>query len=495
MTECDRDSGIDAGLKGVAWSPESREIAQCEFPGILRRYYQHPSIRRRMLEFLGGTHLEDPSALYILGNDGRSDGIEPSLPSNLPRYLEAGLDIERSLWDRESLIADVDLEYNNFDCPQTAWLNPERAFGLQTTVLNATLSHLGQTGINPLILVSGRGYHLIWAVSRNSTAFRRLIRLGRVPPGLEAKYRNDCSLAGFRVDPDLARAFAGLGLVLEFLGHRVLATSAPTCPIPVKLTAIEVGSGTAGREIVSFDISEYGDPLHHRHIRIAFSAYLKPRQLEWALGEEGVSRLLPIFEIPLSGMSLRQAIETARNPQAVIELAGSSQVHIPDLSGPMELFLDQYERSKLADFHNHFYSEPWEPMPAPETRQVLIPGAPQCLEWLLEHPNDFLLRPAALQHAVRILMALGWRPRAIARLICASYLRECNWGDQWVRLEPFNRAIFYTRLFAGMIATGADELVDMNCVSHREKGYCMIPDCRSNLITFRNMLSKGNQSE
>jgi hypothetical protein len=110
------------------------------------------------------------------------------------------------------------------------------------------------------------------------------------------------------------------------------------------------------------------------------------------------------------------------------------------------------------------------------------------VRFVLDHPNDWLLKPAALQHVVRVLTALGWSPSAIARRICHSYFQDCNWGDTWERLDPCNRAIFYTRLFAGMIATGLDKLIDFNCVSHQEKGYCMIPECSSNLIWYRDML-------
>ena len=110
------------------------------------------------------------------------------------------------------------------------------------------------------------------------------------------------------------------------------------------------------------------------------------------------------------------------------------------------------------------------------------------MDWLLEHPNDWLLKPAAVQHIARVLTALDWRPRAIAQLIYSCYQRDCNWGDHWVRIDPFNRAIFYTRSFTGMIATGNDKLIDLNCVSNREKGFCMVPECRSNLIPYRDIL-------
>ncbi|MBL9152377.1 MAG: hypothetical protein JNK37_07830 [Verrucomicrobiales bacterium] len=46
-----------------------------------------------------------------------------------------------------------------------------------------------------------------------------------------------------------------------------------------------------------------------------------------------------------------------------------------------------------------------------------------------------------------------------------------NWGDY----VPAIRADFYTRLFAGMLDTGLDSLVDLNCTSTQEKGFCFPP--------------------
>ena len=112
-----------------------------------------------------------------------------------------------------------------------------------------------------------------------------------------------------------------------------------------------------------------------------------------------------------------------------------------------------------------------------------------------ENPNDWLLKPAALQHIVRVLTAIGWSPSSIAHRICASYSKDCDWGNTWDRLEPCNRAIFYTRLFSGMIATGLDKLTDFNCVSHKEKDYCMFPECSSNLVLYRNMLLERKKSK
>ena len=478
------DSTWEAQRPSEPWGGESSDFAD-----FLRAYYQHWTVRERMCEFLGGVDPQNATAVYVVGNDGSSDFAQPLSPACLPQCLGAGLEIDRSLWDEDSLIADIDLEYHNFDYPAAPWLDPERAFKLQEPVLDATLRILRQSDVDPLTLVSGRGFHLVWAVSRKSRAFRRLVRLGRVPSSLQARYSQVYSPSGLSVDPDLGRAFAGLGLIVELIGHRVLAASKATCTLPVQLTAIEVGPGIGGREIVSFDLSEYGDPLHTRHIRLPFSAYLKPRQFEWLLGGAGVRRLLPIFTIPLSGMTPIQAIHTARNPDEVLELSRHASARIPNTSEAMENIVDEYEDSELAAFHEQFYNQLRElPLPTISPTSTQIPEAPACAEWLLERPNDWLLKPAGLQHVARILTALEWRPRDIAQRIYASYQRDCNWGNLWARLDPLNRAIFYTRLFTGMIATGTDKRIDLNCASHKEKGYCMIPECCSNLVAYRNKL-------
>ena len=273
-----------AGSGTPRW-PETTGSEITGLSDLLRQYYRNRNVRKRMCEFLGSTDRGKATATYIVATDGWCAYSEPSPPSLLPEYLEAGMEVERSLWDRDSLIADIDIEYDNFDWPAAAWLDPERAFGLQAPVMDATLGILGHAGLDPLILVSGRGFHLVWAIARNSKAFSCLARLGRIPPTLEARYAQSCSPSGSKVDSDLGCAYAALGMVLEFVGQRVLSASATTCSVPVQLTAVEVGPGSRGREIVSFDISEYGDPLHRRHVRLPFSAYLKPRRFEWVLGE------------------------------------------------------------------------------------------------------------------------------------------------------------------------------------------------------------------
>ncbi len=470
----------------AARAPSPTDAADTGLADTLRDYYRHRTIRNRMREFLGATSRHDATAMYITATGGQWDYVEPAAPFSLANYLDAGLEVDRSLWDSRSLLVDLDIEYTNFDCPAAAWTNPARAFAVQVPVMDVTLRTLQQAGLDPLVLLSGRGFHLIWSVDCESAVFHRLARLGHVNASLAARYAQARSPAGAMITPDLGHAYAGLGMLVEFLGHCVVTEAADTSPVPVEITAIEVGPGLGGREIVSFDLSEYGDPLHVRHVRLPFSAYLKPRQLEWNLGAEGVRSLLPMFEVPLDGMTPQEAIGVVHSPDAAVRLSREVRLSIPDRSGPMEVLLNHYEASALAAFHREFYHEP----SAPVSGEICGPirDAAPCLNWLLEHPNDWLLRPAAVQFVSRILMAQGWHPRAIAQLISGCYEKDLDWGGQWVRLDPVNRAIFYTRLFCGMVVTGVDRLIDFNCVSQREKGYCFLPDCRANILPWRDKL-------
>src|SRR5688572_1271185 len=98
-----------------------------EFSGLLREYYLSPTIRERMWEFLGGL-AEKAGAVYIVGHDGFSDFGRPLSLVSLRECLDAGMEVDRSLWDHNSLVADIDLEYHSFDYPVAPWLDPERAF-------------------------------------------------------------------------------------------------------------------------------------------------------------------------------------------------------------------------------------------------------------------------------------------------------------------------------------------------------------------------------
>jgi hypothetical protein len=95
---------------------------------------------------------------------------------------------------------------------------------------------------------------------------------------------------------------------------------------------------------------------------------------------------------------------------------------------------------------------------------------------------------------VRCLLGLGIGPRQIGHMIAQIFSDgQYDWQDQWDIYSPAMRAHFYTRLFAGQIATGLDEAVDFNCVSAQEQGFCF--DAKGcNLKPWRDRLV-SNQKE
>jgi hypothetical protein len=113
---------------------------------------------------------------------------------------------------------------------------------------------------------------------------------------------------------------------------------------------------------------------------------------------------------------------------------------------------------------------------------------PPCTRCILDNPNDWLLKPVGVQHATRMLLALGWSSSEIVAAIRERFESDVAWGDSWVHRDRTYRAQFYVRLFAGLIDSGLDQLIDLNCVSHKEKGYCPGAWCSYNLADYQALL-------
>ena len=450
-------------------------------------YYRNSDVRARIVEFLGGDAIETPTCGYLVAGDINQAPLHHHYGvRDLDSLFNGGLEICRSLGDGTSLLADFDVEYVNFDHAAEVFLEPERAFEIQQPVANTIECTLQEYGISALHFLSGRGHHFVWRIQRDSDAFRRLVQLARGPESLW-KAGHELQLPQEEDVPvELARAFAGLGLVMEFFAHRIKEIAAPITPIPVELTAVEVGPSAHGREMVSIDISEYGDPLYSRMLRAPFSIYLKPWQQRWAFGVHELENLPPLVVVPLQKISWREGILRMRDFAAAQELARHSATKIPDAGESMQKLISDYERSDVAKFHDWFYSQ--EPHPRDHWSdtydQLPLELLPACARISLERPNDSLLRPASIRQLVRVMLALGWHPRHIAGLITSKYARPFGW-TQFKGCDPATRADFYTRVFAGLFATGRDDLMDFNCVSAQEQKTCPFSNCGFNLLDFQ----------
>lgn len=442
--------------------------------------YASPAVRQRLTEFLGGDTLDHATAVYITRTDGCGfDRRDLRPPAELDWYLDRDLDIARSLADSASLLMHLDLEYVNFDSPAEAFVDPWRTFDLQEPAVRVIETLLLEWGIRPLHVVTGQGHHFAWRVACASPVAKRMASLSPAPELVDAcQIRVPPILAG-RIDRDTHGAFAALSLIMEFVAHRVKELAAPLCALPVEVTAVHVGPCVSRqREMISIDISEYGDPLQTRMIRAPFTNYLKP----WVTGlarSLGVEGEIPTFPaIPLHEMDIRQAITLRQVEGEVHDLARRACVRIPEQNDGTARLMEAYLASRLRRFHEFYYSarhDAKDRWPDTYARTPLDP-LPPCVHRVLEWPNDLLLKPAGIQLVTRTLLAAGWHPRHIAGLIRSKFEDAGHhWGVSWDDYEPATRADFYTRLFAGLHLTGLDKLVDFNCTSNREKGFCFPP--------------------
>lgn len=95
-------------------------------------YYRNVYVRQRMIDYLGGTSLDTATCEFLTRCDDLSlKDVDLKKPQQLEFFLDHSLDVGRSLWDRASLIAHLDIEYVNFDFPAEPYLDLNRSFDLQ----------------------------------------------------------------------------------------------------------------------------------------------------------------------------------------------------------------------------------------------------------------------------------------------------------------------------------------------------------------------------
>ena len=412
-----------------------------------------------MIESLGGRSLEEATCYYI----GRCfDSVKPGFsmkrPEELDFFLDRELDVARSLWDRQWLVADLDIEYVNLEFPAEPFLDYERCFSLQEPVVHAIEGILAQAGIASLHTVTGRGHHFMWKIHPASPAFASLARIGRVPAALAGMYARPQPPEGVAVDRLHGQAFAGLALVIEHVSHRILAQAQPRCPIPIVPEAVDMGPQERGSEIIVLDISEYGDPLHTRAVRMPFSLYLKP----WLHGDiitPATEGKIPVMVmVPAGERSTDQVLALMRNPARAAEWAAQVSCLLPEGSPGTEHLISQYLDSELRRFHEEFYAvEPEPPERWPFTYDRMPwDGLPPGARYALARPNDVLLKPDFIRQLMIALLDRGWHPRHIAGLIRSKYERDYGWLNLWYIYDAQTRAEFHIRVLGGMVALGRD---------------------------------------
>jgi hypothetical protein len=436
---------------------------------LLRAFYSVPAVRARILEFLGGNG--SASSCRFLDEPAGDGSWRHLPPAELWNALAAGREVARSLADSRSLLAHLDLEYVDFDDPRRVRSEPDRCFSLQKHIIEALLDELAAAGIEPLHLLTGRGHHLLWRVDAGSEVVSELGELGAVVP---------CENGATAAAGDhrrLTRAHLGLGRVLELLAHRVLGREARSSPIPLTITAVEVGAGPSGREAISIDLSEYGDPLGERGTRLPFSCY----------GKWGFRAGAPVLALPVVGGDWPEALRARTDLVAASALAERASAAIPDGTAGTARLLAGYRTSPLSRIHDWHYGGGEAGAEARgDCGRAALELLPPCARRPLERPNDLLLQPAWLQMVTRSLLALGWHPRRIVELVLSRYRGDFGWRPGVHFHDRSLRADFYVRIFTTLFAAGRDDLIDFNCRSTQEKHEC--PGGTCSLVPFRDSL-------
>lgn len=449
-------------------------------------YYADPTVRARILEYCGGTHTPQPSAAYLalLYDDG-AEYLTWERALRVP--VDVGLDllhlcpdVARSLWDTRDLIFVLDVDHQCIDAPGESFADPVATFLRLEGAYHATRKVLARFRLPASRLMTGRGYHFTGRIPLEHEATDLLASLVPETPawydGLEARRPAGITAS---MSQRQARAAAGLGLLTEYLAHLVLRRTSPISRIPVVVNGTVVGHSPFAREGVSLDFSHAGDPLDVRMIRTAFSAYQWHRLRPDIFGAVAV-QAGPFAAVPRTRQSLHGTLAN-RSLRASRRLAQGSTAVMPDVSAGIGRLVASYQTSRLARFHRRFAEQRRQGGHPP----LDVTSLPPCATTTLMTPNDLLLKPEHLQHLTRVLLARGWTPGEIASLVRSYYEGDHGWGDRWTRIHPGTRAEFDVRVFAGLVETGTDRMVDFNCVSAQEKGLCPGVGCPFDLRVDR----------
>src|SRR5262245_60257296 len=350
------DRGTSSGQPAADRARRPRRTA-CVRPVIvadqkkLTEYYSDPWVRRRIREYCGET-ATGPTCVYLapLSGDHETGNRSPRIPVNaLEALLADGADVARSMWDRSNMLIHLDLDYQNVDHADEPYRHPAEMFARLEPIYRATVSVLHRFGLPLLPLITGRGYHFTGRVPLDSDVTMRLASIAPETPSWFSTLADRCpAWMAEEMSPVQARAYMGVGLVVEFLAHRILKRAHRRAEIPVVLNGTVVGSGRSGRECVSIDLSYAGDPLDARHLRVAYSSYQKHTAMARAAA---AGRVAPLAAVPRHRESLPALISGLRRLRHAIRTARQRPAGLPLVSAGMHRVLDAYEMSHLAAFH------------------------------------------------------------------------------------------------------------------------------------------------
>ncbi|MEW5897404.1 MAG: hypothetical protein AB1668_06940 [Nanoarchaeota archaeon] len=462
-------------------------------------YYREGPVQRRLAEFCGGipentdTFLCKHLASYGVRNLGANGKPHQAHHNHeFHQILANGLDIFRSSWSRNASFFFLDVEYFNLDYKGEIYLHAHEELKRLEPVYRLIRSVLDSYGLEYITTLTGQGYHFVSLIPESDPEHRILEEIGKVEDTLAGKYNAGNNFLNERVELSKGRAYEGIGRLLEFVFQRIVSEASGHTDLPIVMSDLAVGRGKNGHEGISIDLTMYGDPINKRSFRIPFSTHQK-HKVQRYLVSESISAGTPV-QISLPRLTYRNGdriemdletlLQARRHFRRSAELAGGISTQIPFIGRGLERLISDYRSSPLFQFHREFDEVEHDSPEVWHRTYDQFPGTeklPPCIGIPVSQPKPELLKPTNIQTLVRYMIRKGWHPKHIAGWLRSRYERDYGWGDIWHKLDAATKANFWVRVYAGLIKTGADQMVDFNCVSHQEKKYCPQPWCGFNL--------------
>lgn len=480
----------------------------------LNEYYKNEDVIARLMEYCGGAP-PDPRTLHCLylvgyGNRNIEKYGQPHRAvwrNKFYEILDDKLDIFRSIWSDNATLAVLDIEYFHKEFAGDIYLNPKGNFSKLEPIYNLVKGIYGEYDIDYITIMTGQGYHFVSLIPFEDEVHKRIESLAKVEESLLGKYDTLARRRKRKVPLHAAKGYTGMGRLMEFIAHSIILRAGfqkdynPKIPISISDIA------SKGKEGISLDLTMYGDTMFMRDLRLPFSSHQKHRVDTHKTGEE-IARKIPVqLAIPRRARSHNgEIIETSldkllgirRSFHHSAELAKQTRTYIPDASEGFNNLLKSYASSRLFKFHREFDASEHEHFTNwhKTYHQFPLPSdlVPECVRFPLQNPNPELLKPTNLQTVCRFLYSIGWHPKHIAGLIRSRYetnFNNADWGEEWKKYDACARANFWARAYCGLIFTGVDKLVDFNCVSQQEKGYCPRQMCGVNLEENKDSLLRA----
>jgi len=500
-----------------------------------REFYSNTSVIRRLLEYCGvptnvtktfnlpqGTWPKDCNALtemakhktceYLVGwGEGMKNagnGEFRSLPNHSLGWLlssEYGrTDIFRSIWDKESNLCVIDVEYFSKKYPGETYINPIRVFWELEPTLQCMKSTFFSYGIRPLITATGQGYHIGFRVDKkkegkDNPVYKELEKIGHIEDTLLGKYHHPPfgSRRSRPVTDEEGKVYDALGKLVEYVLHKTMkSVYAYGNRMPIVVGDAVVGNEKM--EAISVDLSAFANPLYMRDIRMPFSKHHKHKMKK--IFDDSIKNIPTAIAVPRftpcngNELTLDELFKNRRDYRHAANYASAINTEIPECSEGILKLTNEYKKSKLYEFHKDFDSTKEDDPNDWQNRydKFELEKVPPCISHMLANPNPWLLQPTVIQTIVRAMTGKGWwHPKHIAGLFRSKYERDHKWEVNFYKYDANTWATVWTRIYAGMLIDGTDELVDFNCISHQEKGmgwdrpYCVTPHCGNSLGNYR----------